>query len=84
MGLDKWVRLKAIAEPIRKALAILVDGYRWGLHLYHDTLRAVTYVSGAIDVVRRLGPSPRVYVYGGKHYIFLFNVDTWRLIRWAS
>ena len=47
-------------------------------------LYAWTCIIDAADVARRLGLSPRVYVYGGKYYVFLFNADTWKLIGWAA
>ncbi len=79
---DKWVRLRAVAEPPREAPAIAVDGYRWGLHLHPNGLRAMTRVVGAAAAVRELGLSPRVH--SGGRRVCLFNTDTWRLIKWAA
>ncbi len=79
---DKWTRLKAVAESPREAPAIVVDGYRWGLHLYRDGLHAETRVVGVIDAVRGLGLSPRVH--GRGHRVYLSNADTWRLVGWAA
>ncbi len=80
---DKWLRLKAVAEPIHytEAPAIVVDGYRWGLYLHGNGLRAETRVAGALDAVRGLGLSPRVR--SGRR-AYLSNTDTWRLIGWVS
>ncbi len=60
LQLGKWVRLKAVAEPIRKAPAIVVGEYRWGLYLRDDGLRAETGQVRAAEAVRVLGLSPRV------------------------
>ena len=79
---DKWARLKAVAEPIREAPAIVVGGYRWGLHLHRDGLYADTCVAGATEAARGLGLSPRVRSRDKRAY--LSNTDTWRLIGWAA
>ena len=80
----KWERLKAVAEPIHytEAPAIVVDGYRWGLHLHGNGLRAETRVAGAAEAVRGLGLSPRVR--GRDRRIYLSNTDTRRLVGWAA
>ncbi len=78
---DKWERLKVVAEPPREAPAIVVGGYRWGLHMHSDGLFAETRVADAVETVRGLGLSPRVCS-GGRAY--LPNTDTWRLIEWAT
>ena len=52
--------------------------------MHNNGLYARTHNVSAVETVKALGLSPRVYVYGGKHRALLFNIDTWRLIMWAA